>query len=173
MGWMLSCGTDGAAAFINITLRCPDGTKKSRHWRQASGAWEVGLQSKIKPAWETATWTICQGKCQVLNGREETAFMQKLKKSTSRKLHRSLQRNTAAKNSTAALMCVCVRVCVCLKALHWMKPCELCPAWHRCYSNNNIPINSGQTVEENRGEMENTQRSPCILWELKLKEKDA
>lgn len=47
-----------------------------------------------------------------INGREEAGFMQKFKKSTSRKLQRSLQRNMAAKNITAALMYVCVYVCV-------------------------------------------------------------
>lgn len=40
--------------------------------------------------------------------------MQKCKKSTSKKLQRSLQRNTAAKNITAALTCVCVCICVCV-----------------------------------------------------------
>lgn len=53
-----------------------------------------------------------------------------------------------------------------------MKPHELLPAQHREYSNNNILLSSGQTVEENRGEIEDTQRSPCILWELKFNEKD-
>lgn len=53
-----------------------------------------------------------------------------------------------------------------------MKPYELHPAQHRYYFNNNI-LSSGQTAEENREEREDTQRSPRILWELKLKEKDA
>lgn len=87
------------------------------------------------------------------------------KKSASRKLHRILQRNMAAKNITAALFFVCV----CLKAPHRMKPYELLPAQHRYYSNNGTLLSSGQTVKENRGEMEDTQRSPCILWELKWK----
>ena len=37
-------GVDGAAILIHVALRGPDGTKKSRHWRQASGACEVGLR---------------------------------------------------------------------------------------------------------------------------------
>lgn len=37
-------GVDGAATLIHVALRGPDGTKKSRHWRQASGACEVGLR---------------------------------------------------------------------------------------------------------------------------------
>ena len=32
------------SAHIVVALRGPDGTKKSRHWRQASGACEVGLR---------------------------------------------------------------------------------------------------------------------------------
>lgn len=41
---MFRGGVEGAAIFIYIILRSPDGTKKSRHWRQASGACEVGLK---------------------------------------------------------------------------------------------------------------------------------
>lgn len=44
-----------------------------------------------------------------------------------------------------------------------MKSHELLPAWHRYYSNNDILLSYGQTVEENTGEMEDTQRSPCTL----------
>lgn len=38
-------GVDGAAILIHVALRGPDGTKKSRHWRQASGACEVGRRA--------------------------------------------------------------------------------------------------------------------------------
>lgn len=58
-------------------------------------------------------------------------------------------------------------VCVCLKAPHRMKPYELLPAQHRYNSNNGTLLSSGQTVTENRGGMEDTQRSPCIFRELK------
>jgi hypothetical protein len=43
---MFRGGTEGAAVLIHITLWGPDGAKKSRHWRQASGAGEVGLKCK-------------------------------------------------------------------------------------------------------------------------------
>ena len=67
---MLGRGTDRAAAFINITLRCPDGTKKSRHWRQASGVREVGcgvdITGRLPGRWHVV-WRIPGGGAALVN----------------------------------------------------------------------------------------------------------
>lgn len=46
VGRMFRGRADGAATFIHVALWGPDGTKKSRHGRQTSGAGEVGLKCK-------------------------------------------------------------------------------------------------------------------------------